>query len=63
MMEFQSFLNSFKIGLMAIGYQPLLKTGSLNNAMPLYHAQEKASIKLSSACSCKAKSARYSNIS
>ena len=30
---------------------------------PLYHAQEKASIKLSSGCSCKVKSARYSNIS
>ena len=30
---------------------------------PLYHAQEKATIKLSSSCSCKAKSLRYSNIS
>ena len=30
---------------------------------PIYHAQEKATIKLSSSCSCKAKSARYSNIS
>ena len=30
---------------------------------PLYHAQEKATIKLSSGCSCKAKSVRSSNIS
>ena len=28
----------------------------------VYHAQEKATIKLSSACSCKVKSERYSNI-
>ena len=54
----------------------LLKTGSLYNAIqgnliglatvvyePLYHAQEKANIKLSSGCSCKAKSARCSDIS
>ena len=31
--------------------------------LPLYHAREIAAIKLSSGCSCKAKSARSSNIS
>ena len=35
------------IGLAAMVYEPYA----------LYHAQEKATIKLSSACSCKAKSA------
>ena len=52
------------------------KTGSLYNAIPgiwiglatmvcepLYDAREIATIKLSSGCSCKAKSARFSNIS
>ena len=38
------------IGLAAMVYEPL------------YHSQEKATIELSSACSCKAKSERYSNI-
>ena len=40
-MQFQGLM----IGLAAMVYEPL------------YHAQEKATIKLSSACSCKAKSA------
>ena len=39
------------IGLAAMVYEPL------------HHAQEKATIKLSSVCSCKANSARCSNIS
>ena len=55
----------------------LVKNGSLYNAIPgrdliglaamvyepLYHAREIATIKLSSGCSCKAKSAKTSNIS
>ena len=39
------------IGLAAMVYEPL------------YHAREIATIKLPSSCSCKAKSARFSNIS
>ena len=39
------------IGLAAVVYEPL------------YHAREIATIKLSSGCSCKAKSAGFSNIS